>query len=66
KMGRAHVYIPILNKHTFAKDHLSIIQRVFSGNSVDLVSYLINKNDINLKDLEEIQMIINKKKELMT
>lgn len=68
KIGRSHIYIPLLNQHVFATEHLSkIIQHAFSGSSVQLVSYLLNKDNINSKELDEIQMIINhKKKDLLT
>ncbi len=68
KIGRSHIYIPILNKHVFATEHLSkIIQQAFAGSSIQLVTYLLNKNDINPQELDELQMILNhKKKELIS
>jgi len=66
KSGRTHIYIPALNKSKFATLTLNkMVTQVFSGNSVELVSYLVNKNTISHDEITEIQKIIeNKKKEL--
>ncbi len=66
KLKRTHIYIPALNKSTFATLTLNkMVTQVFSGNAVELVSYLVNKNTISTDEITEIQKIIeNKKKEL--
>lgn len=66
KSGRTHIYVPALSKSTFAALTLNkMVNQVFSGNSVELVSYLVNKNNLSQDEMTEIQKIIeNKKKEL--
>jgi predicted transcriptional regulator len=67
KLGRQHIYVPTLSKQTFAAHSVTkIIKQVFSGNSVDLVACLVDKNDISSEEIAAIQKLLhNKKKELV-
>lgn len=63
KIGRQHIYHPTLSKQTFASHSVKkIVNQVFSGNSVDLLSYLVNKNDLTMDDITEIQKLLDAKK----
>jgi predicted transcriptional regulator len=63
KNGRQHIYLPVLNKQTFATHSVKkIVREVFSGNSVELVAYLVNENTITESEISEIQKLLSKKK----
>jgi predicted transcriptional regulator len=66
KVSRQHIYIPLLSKQTFANHSITkIVKQVFSGNSVKLVTYLVDKNNLTLDEINSLQKLLhNKKKEL--
>lgn len=67
KVGRQHIYLPALSKQLFATHSVKkIVNQVFSGNSVELVAYLMNKNKLTVTDIAAIQKLLDdKKKELV-
>jgi predicted transcriptional regulator len=66
KIGRQHIYHPTLSQQTFASFSVKkIVNQVFSGSSMELVSYLMNKNDLSIEEITKIQNLLDaKKKEL--
>lgn len=63
KVGRQHIYLPTLSKQTFATYSVTkIVKQVFSGNSVDLVACLVDKNNISDKEIAAIQKLLQEKK----
>lgn len=68
KIGRQHIYHPTLSKESFASYSVKkIVNQVFSGNSMELVSYLVNKNDLTKDEINNIQKLLNaKKKEIVS
>ncbi len=66
KIGRQHIYKPLLSKQTFAKHSVKkILSSVFSGNSIDFVAHLLDKNKLSINELNSIQQLLDaKKKEL--
>jgi predicted transcriptional regulator len=63
KMGRQHIYLPLLSKKTFATHSVKkIVNQVFSGNSVELVAYLMNKKDLSIDEIAAIQKLLDTKK----
>lgn len=66
KIAKQHIYQPILSKETFATDSIkTMVKQIFSGNSVDLVAYLVDKQHLSTEELNQIyQLIASKKKEL--
>lgn len=63
KMGRRHIYVPAFSKDKFATHSVKkIVKQIFSGNSVELVSYLVNKNDLTIDELTAIQNLLDAKK----
>ena len=66
KAGRNHIYLPILSKENFASHSVNkIINQVFSGNSLDLVTYLMDAMNLTLHEISSIQEVLNsRKKEL--
>ena len=66
KSGRQHIYLPTLSKQVFAAHSVKkIVNQIFSGNSVELVAYLMDKNNLSIDEITAIQkMLAGKKKEL--
>lgn len=63
KLGRQHIYIPTLNKKTFLNHSINkIVNQNFSGNFIDLVAYLVNKQDLSKNDIKQIEKLIHSKK----
>lgn len=67
KVSRQHIYQPLLWKDKYAKHSIKkIVKQIFSGNSVDLVAYLVDKNDLTMDEINAIQLKLDlKKKELV-
>lgn len=66
KNGRQHIYKPLISKQKFASHSVKkIVKQVFSGNSVELVNYLLDKNNLSINEIDTIQKLLDaKKKEL--
>ena len=66
KVGRQHIYYPLLNKETYAMHSLNkIVQRIFSGKSAELVAHLVDKNRLSIDEISALQQLLDsKKKEL--
>jgi predicted transcriptional regulator len=63
KMGRQHIYLPTFSKKTFATHAVKkIVAQIFSGNSVELVAYLIDKKDLSLNEIAAMQKLLDTKK----
>jgi predicted transcriptional regulator len=63
KLARQHIYLPVLSREEFATHSVKkIVSEVFSGNSVELVAYLMNKSDLALEEVAAIQALLNAKK----
>jgi predicted transcriptional regulator len=63
KLMRQHIYLPILSKETFVAYSVKrIISQVFAGDSVQLVSYLMNKSDLTQKEIGKIQILLDARK----
>lgn len=63
KSGRKHIYRPLLSKRVFAHHSVEkLVQQIFFGNSVELVSHLIDKKNVSLEDIKAIQKLLNEKK----
>jgi predicted transcriptional regulator len=63
KSGRQHIYLPTLSKQVFATHSVKkIVNQIFSGNSVELVAYLVEKNDLSIDEITAIQEILDTKK----
>jgi predicted transcriptional regulator len=66
KIGRQHIYLPALSKEIFARHSVTkMVDQIFSGNSVELVSYLVGNKKLSHDEITAIQELLeNKKKEL--
>lgn len=64
KEGRGHIYIPSLEKSTYeARTVRHVVDRVFDGTPVALVKQLLSSGQLKSKDLEELRLLIDQKKE---
>ncbi|MCF8449352.1 MAG: BlaI/MecI/CopY family transcriptional regulator [Taibaiella sp.] len=61
--GKTHEYFPIITKEEYA-DHgvKSIVEKYFGGSPRQLVSYLVQSKDINLKELNDLMKILEQTK----
>ena len=58
--GRTHEYFPTISKERYSKFSLKgLIADYFEGSANDLVSFLVNSNEMSIKDLEEIKSKLN-------
>lgn len=60
--GRTFVFEPVIAQDKVRKSATrDLLQRVFSGNAGELVSYLLNNEKVSKEDLTEIKKLINQK-----
>lgn len=66
KMGKQHIYRPVLTKQIFAAHSIKkMVKQIFSGNPLDLVAYLVEQQQLSAEDINAIQHLLDsKKKEL--
>lgn len=62
KQGRGHIYYPIIKKSEYSNQTLNeLVDGYFQGSFKSMVSFFVKKNDISLKEMEEIMKEINKR-----
>lgn len=55
KVGKGHVYFPLIKKEEYSNQSLNkLMDGYFQGSFSSMVSFFMKKNDISLKELEEI------------
>ena len=53
--GRTFEYFPVVDKKEYSRFSLKkLVSNYFEGSMNELVSFLVDENDLSLKDLEEI------------
>lgn len=61
--GKTHEYFPIVSKEDYALHGVqSLMEKYFDSSPKQLVSFLVQKNDIGLKDLNELMQMLAPKK----
>ena len=61
--GKTHEYRPLVSKEEYAQQHVkSLIRKYFGGSPKQLVSFLVQENNLNLKELNELMQTLNKSK----
>lgn len=63
--GKTHEYFPIITKEEYAQHGVqSLVEKYFGGSPKKLVSFLVEKEDMKLKELNELLKSLdnNKKK----
>lgn len=67
KIGKQHVYRPLLSKEKFAKYSVnSMVKQIFSGKSMDLVAYLVDQQSLSTEEIETLQKLLDAKKKEKT
>ena len=60
--GRTHEYYPVMDKETYTRDFLKHFTRHYFSNSYKaMASFFAHKEDLTLKELEDIRQIIEKR-----
>ena len=63
KKGKGHVYFPILQKEAYSNQSINkLVNNYFQGSFKSMVSFFMQKNDINMTELEQVLNDINKDK----
>lgn len=61
KEGRGHIYFPKVAKAEYSSQSLhKLMDGYFQGSFKSMVSFFIKKNDVSLREMEEIMKEINK------
>jgi BlaI family transcriptional regulator, penicillinase repressor len=61
--GRTHEYYPIIEKKDYSKFSIkNLITQYFEGSVNQLVSFLVEENDLSLKELTEIRKQMKKER----
>jgi BlaI family transcriptional regulator, penicillinase repressor len=61
--GKTHEYFPIITKEEYAQHGVkSLVEKYFSGSPKKLVSFLVQSEDMNLKELNELMKALDKNK----
>jgi len=59
--GRTYEYFPLITKKEYSKFSLSkLVKNYFSGSLSDMVSFLVEENDLSLKELSELMTSLDK------
>jgi len=64
KVGKGHVYFPLMKKEEYSNQSLNkLMDGYFQGSFTSMVSFFMKKNDISLKELEDIMKNIKDKEQ---
>lgn len=64
KVGKGHVYFPLIQKSDYSNQSITtLVNGYFQGSFQSMVSFFVKKNDISLKELEEILQKIKEEEE---
>ena len=62
KQGKGHVYFPVVAKESYSNQSINkLVDNYFQGSFKGMVSFFVQKNDMDIKDIENILNEINKK-----
>jgi predicted transcriptional regulator len=62
KKGKGHVYFPIVAKEAYSNQSITkLVDNYFQGSFKSMVSFFVQKNDVDIKDIEVLLKEINKK-----
>ncbi|MCF6167140.1 BlaI/MecI/CopY family transcriptional regulator [Lutibacter sp.] len=61
--GRGYIYFPLIQKNDYSNQSLhKIVDSYFGGSFKNMVSFFVDKNDVDFKELDIIMKVINDKK----
>ncbi|GGF74910.1 BlaI/MecI/CopY family transcriptional regulator [Wenyingzhuangia marina] len=64
KKGKTHLYFPLLEKNEYSNQSINqLVNNYFQGSFKSLVSFFVDKNDVDLSDIESLLKEMNDKKE---
>jgi len=62
KQGKGHLYFPVVAKASYSNQSINkLVDNYFQGSFKSMVSFFVQKNDVDLNDIESILKEINKK-----
>jgi len=62
--GRGYIYFPLVKKADYSNQSLNkLVDGYFGGSFKSMVSFFVNKNDVDINELETILETINNKKQ---
>ena len=63
KQGKGHIYFPIVAKEAYSNQSINkLVDNYFQGSFKSMVSFFVQKNDVDVKDIEGLLEEINKNK----
>lgn len=63
KQGKGHIYYPLIDKASYSNQSLNkLVDNYFQGSFKSLVSFFVQKNDVDVKDIESLLKEIDKNK----
>ncbi|GAA4272999.1 BlaI/MecI/CopY family transcriptional regulator [Aquimarina gracilis] len=63
KEGKGYIYFPIIQKEDYSSQSLNkLMNNYFNGSFRNMVSFFVKKNDMDIKDLEQILKELDKEK----
>ncbi|MEW7277798.1 BlaI/MecI/CopY family transcriptional regulator [Aquimarina sp. 2201CG1-2-11] len=63
KQGKGYIYFPIIKKEEYSNQSINkLMNNYFNGSFRNMVSFFVKKNDMDIKDLEQILKELNKEK----
>jgi len=61
--GKTHEYFPVITKEQYAQQGVSsLMEKYFGGSPKKLVSFLVQNDDLDLKELNDLLQTLDKKK----
>ena len=64
KVGKGHIYFPLIKKSDYSNQSINkLVDGYFQGSFKSMVSFFIKKNDISMKELEEVLNAIKDEEE---
>lgn len=61
KQGKGHLYFPIVKKEAYSNQSINkLVDNYFQGSFKSMVSFFVEKNDVDTKDIETLLNEINK------
>ncbi len=63
KKGKGYIYFPLIKKEDYSSQSLNkLMNNYFNGSFRNMVSFFVKKNDMDIKDLEQILKELDKEK----
>ena len=61
KQGKGHIYFPVVDKASYSNQSINkLVDNYFQGSFKSMVSFFVQKNDVDLNDIEALLKDINK------